>query len=151
MMPFEEDGPVLFAEDGSSWWPVLWGPAFAAVGAAVEALSGPVHVAAWLIIGIGLAGGAAVWVNARRRLHLVRLTPRSLTQGREHLAAERIAEVDDVGHPTGARVLGGGWSVPRKFTDVPVRLDDGTVVIAWARDGEGLLDALRRLVDQRTG
>jgi hypothetical protein len=143
----DEGGPVLYAERGSSWWPVLWGPAFAAVGAAVESLTGPVHTAAWLIVGIGLAGVAAVWVNARRKLLLVRLTPTALTQGREHLPVPRIAEVDEVGHPTGARVLGGGWTAPRKYTELPVRLDDGTVVIAWAKDVAALQTALRRLLN----
>jgi hypothetical protein len=142
----DADAPVLFAEPGSSWWPVLWGPAFASVGASVEAVSGLVHGLAWLLLGVALAGGAAVRVNARRRLFGVRLTTRVLTQGQEHLAVERIAEVDDVGAPVGAKVLGGGWTVPRKLSGVPVRLDDGSVVFAWARDGEGLRDALRRLV-----
>jgi hypothetical protein len=143
----EPDGaPILFDEPASTWWPVLWGPAFAAVGAGVEALSGRVHTVAWLLLGIAFAGGAAIWVNARRRLLSVRLTTRTLTQGPERLAVERIAEVDEVGTPAGAKVLGGGWTVPRKFTDVPVRLDDGTVVLAWARDGDGLRDALRGLV-----
>jgi hypothetical protein len=51
--------PVLFDEPGSSWWPVLWGPAFAVAGVAVEALSGPVHSVAWLVVGAGLAAAAA--------------------------------------------------------------------------------------------
>jgi hypothetical protein len=142
----EESWPVLYAEDGSSWWPVLWGPAFAAVGAGVEALTGPVHGAAWLLVGIGLAGVAAAWVSARRKLLLVRLTPVALIQGREQLPVPRIAEIDEVGHPTGARVLGGNWTVPRKYTALPIRLDDGTVVIAWARDAEALQAAIRKLV-----
>jgi hypothetical protein len=122
----DADAPVLFTEPGSSWWPVLWGPAFALVGAA--------------------AGGAAVRVNARRRLFGVRLTTRVLTQGQEQLAVEHIAEVDDVGTPVGAKVLGGGWTVPRSLSGFPVRLNDGSVVLAWARDSEGLRNALRRLV-----
>jgi hypothetical protein len=144
----DADAPVLFAEPGSSWWPVLWGLAFALVGAAVEAVSGSVHGMAWLLLGAALAGGAAARVNARRRMLGVRLTTHMLTQGQENLAVERIAEVADVGTPVGATVLGGGWTVPRTLSAVPVRLDDGTVVLAWARDGEGLRDALRRLVDE---
>ena len=58
----------------------------------------------------------------------------------------RIAAVDGVPAPTRARVLGGGWTVPRRYCEVPLRLDDDTVVLAWARDGDGLLDALRDLV-----
>jgi hypothetical protein len=146
----EPDAPVLFNEPGSSLWPLLWGPIFAAVGAGLEALTGRVHAAAWPLVAIGLAGIAAVWVTSRRRLLSVRLTTKVLTQGQESLAVERIAEVDEVGTPAGARVLGGGWTVPRKFIDVPVRLDDGTVVLAWARDGEGLHTALHGLVAPAT-
>jgi hypothetical protein len=138
---------VLFAEPGSSWWPVLWGPVFAGVGAALEASTGQVHTVAWVLVGTGLAGVAAIWVHTRRRLLSVRLTRTSLTQGQESIEVRRITEVDEVGTPAGARVLGGGWTVPRKFTDVPVRLNDGTVVLAWARDGEGLRSALRECVE----
>ena len=145
----QPDAPVLFDEPGSSFWPLLWGPVFACGGAGLEALTGQVHGLAWPLVGIGLAGIAAVWVTSRRRLLSVRLTTRTLTQGQESLAVDRIAEVSEVGTPAGARVLGGGWTVPRKFTDVPLRLDDGTVVLAWARDGEGLQAALLGLVAPR--
>jgi hypothetical protein len=137
---------VLFAEPGSTWWPVLWGPVFTVIGAGVEVLSGRVHWVAWLVVGLGLAGLAALWVRARRRLLCVRLTADTLVAGSESLAVQRIAEVG-VEAPARARVLGGGWTVPRKLAEVPVRLDDGTVVLAWARDGEGLRGALADLVE----
>jgi hypothetical protein len=47
--------------------------------------------------------------------------------------------------PVGARVLGGGWTVPKKFTEVPLRLTDDTVVVAWARDPEALRAALSEI------
>jgi len=147
----EPDAPVLFAEHGSSWWPVLWGPLFAAVGAGLEATTGPVHWLPWFAVGVGLLGGAAVWVSARRKVYLVRLTTGSLTQGRERLAVEKIAAVTEVGTPAGAKVLGGSWTVPRKTTELPLRLTDGNVVLAWARDDDGLRDALRRLVEPEAG
>jgi hypothetical protein len=137
--------PVLFAEDGSTWWPVLWGPVFAAAGAGLEAFGGRVHWVAWLVVGVGLAGAAAGWVRSRRRLLCVRLTGTELVQGTETLAVQRIAEVPEDEAPAGARVLGGGWTVPRKFDAVPVRLSDGAVVLAWARDGDGLRAALHEL------
>ena len=135
-----------YAEAGSSWWPVLWGPVFALAGGLVEATTGPVHLIAWIVVGIGLGGLAAVWVQARRRVHSVRLTGETLHQGREELPVERIAEVEDVGPPLGARVLGGGWTVPKRFTEVPLRLRDGSVVLAWAKDPAALRAALRPLV-----
>ncbi|GAB3455105.1 hypothetical protein GCM10027436_57270 [Actinophytocola sediminis] len=143
----ESDEPVMFAEAGSTWWPVLWGPLFAAIGAGVEAMTGPVHWLPWIVVGLGLGGGAIIWVSARRKVYLVRLTTGTLTQGREQLRVADIAEVTDVGVPVGAKVLGGGWTVPRKTSSVPLRLAGGSVVLAWARDDEGLLAALRRLVE----
>jgi hypothetical protein len=140
------DRPVLFAEHGSSWWPLLWGPAFAAIGIVLEVTTGAVHWLQWFVVATVLLGGSAVWVSARRKVYLVRLTPGYLTQGRERLDVDKIAAVDDVGAPAGARILGGGWAVPRKTTAVPVRLTDDSVVLAWARDVEALTEAMRRLV-----
>ncbi|MPZ84140.1 MAG: hypothetical protein GEV28_28575 [Actinophytocola sp.] len=142
---------MLFTERGSSWWPLLWGPLFAVVGAGVEATTGPVHWLPWFGVGVVLFGIAAAWVSARRKVYFVRLTTGTLTQGREHLATSRIAKVTDVGTPTGAKVLGGGWLAPRKTTEIPVRLDDDKVVLAWARDDDGLREALRRLVEPEAG
>lgn len=144
--PLDDTAPTLYAEPGSSWWPLLWGPVFALVGAGVEALSGPVHALAWLIVGLLLFGVALLWVQARRRVCSVLLTHATLYQGGEPLAVDTIREVDDVGTPVGARVLGGGWTVPKKFTEVPLRLADDTVVVAWARDPDALRAALRPLV-----
>ncbi|HEX5404069.1 MAG TPA: hypothetical protein VFX16_17415 [Pseudonocardiaceae bacterium] len=138
--------PVLYAEPGSTWWPLLWGPVFALVGAGVEALSGPVHVVAWVIVALLLFGIAFLWVHARRQVCSVVLTRMELHQGREPLPVRQIVEVDDVGPPVGARVLGGGWTVPKKFTEVPLRLADDTVVLAWARDPDALRAAIRPLV-----
>ena len=140
--------PVLFAEAGSSRWPLLWGPVFAAAGAVLEAMTGPVHTVAWLIVGIALFGGAALWVNARRKVYRVELTPTHLRQGRETIDTKTITKVTDVGAAPGARVLGGGWTPPRKTVEVPIRLDDDTVVLAWARDGEAFQETLARLVEE---
>jgi hypothetical protein len=142
------DGPVLYAEPGSTRWPLLWGPAFAGIGAGVEALSGPVHTVAWLIVGIGLFGIFALWTNVRRKVYRVELTPAELRQGRETLPVKDIQQVIDVGAAPGAKILGGGWSVPRKTYEVPLRLDDGSTVLAWARDDDALRAALARLVGE---
>jgi hypothetical protein len=141
------EGPVLYAEPGSTWWPLLWGPLFAGVGAGLEATTGPVHTVPWLVVGIVLFGLAALWANARRKVLRVELTPKTLQQGRETIDVATITAVTDVGGAAGARVLGGGWTTPRKTTEVPVRLADGTVALAWAADGEALRDALARLVE----
>ena len=78
--------PTLYAEPGSTWWPVLWGPLFALVGVLVEVVSpGSVHPVAWVLVALALAAAAAVWVYGRRRVCSVRLTPASLSLGREEL------------------------------------------------------------------
>ncbi len=139
---------MLYAEPGSSWWPVLWGPVFCGVGAIVEAATGPVHGFAWVVLGVALAGMSAAWVNARRRVCAVSVTPENLRQGQEELPVARIARVVDVGAPVGAKVLGGGWTAPKKMTDVPLELTDGSVVLGWARDPAALVAALRPLVEK---
>jgi hypothetical protein len=139
---------VRYAERGASWWPLLWGPGFAAVGAALDASTGRVHWLAWLGAGVLLAGLAALWVPARRRLCAVTLTDEQLTVAEESLAVSRIAEVPELDEsPVGTTVLGRQFSVPRKFDEVALRLDDGTLVLAWARHGDRLSQALRDLLD----
>ena len=139
--------PVLYAERGASWWPVLWGPGFALVGILVESLTpGARHTALWLLLAGILAVATGVWVYGRRRLCSVRLTRTTLSTGREDLEVSRIASLSDVGVPVGARVLGGSWTVPRGTSEVPLGLDDGTVVVAWAKNPEGLTEALGRVV-----
>lgn len=144
--------PVLYAEPGSSWWPVVWGPAFALVGLGVELVtSGPEHRVLWLLVGLALAVGAAAWVHGRRRICSVHLTPTELVQGREHLDVSRIAAVTEVGAPVGARVLGGLLTVPKHAHELPVRLDNNRVVLAWARDPNALREELTRLVERASG
>lgn len=143
--------PVLYSERGSSWWPVLWGPAFALLGLLAEQLTlGPQHVAGWILVGLALAAGAAVWVHGRRRLLAVSLTTSELVLGREPVAVEKIAAVSDVGAPVGARVLGGSWTVPKSTGEIPLRLTDDTVVLAWAKDHEKLSAELAKLVEKRS-
>jgi hypothetical protein len=137
----------LYAESGVSWAAILWGPVFALAGALGElATGGPVHVVGWLVVGAGLGVITVPWVYARRRFLSLEVTTEQLRQGREKVPAKQVESVTDVGAPVGARVLGGGWAVPRKYDSLPVKLTDGTVVLAWAKDVEALRDALDRLV-----
>ncbi|WP_328606058.1 hypothetical protein OG943_39765 [Amycolatopsis sp. NBC_00345] len=137
---------TLYAEPGVGWLALVWGPLFALLGAVAElATGGPVHTVAWVMVAIGLCALTLPWVYARRRFLSLEVTTQGLRQGREQLEAARIADVTGVGTPVGARVLGGGWTVPRKYDELPVKLDDGTVVLAWARDVEALQAALSEL------
>ncbi|MEU7481505.1 hypothetical protein AB0A63_36405 [Lentzea sp. NPDC042327] len=136
----------LYQESGSSRWPLVWGPAFAVAGYLVELITGPASVALWTIVGLGLLLAAFLWVNGRRKVGSVRLTTEDVQFGRERLPVAMVEAFRDVGAPTGARVLGGGWSVPKGTTAVPLRLFDGTVVLGWARDPEALVAALLKVV-----
>lgn len=139
---------VLYEEPGAGAAPLLWGPGFAAVGYLMERFAGgPTHSATWLGVGVVLSALCALWVYARRRFMSVRVTRSQLSQGSETLDVERIAEVGEVDAPVGTRVLGGGFTVPRKYEEVALCLDDGSVVLAWARHA----DRLRTALEQATG
>ncbi|GAA3553413.1 hypothetical protein GCM10022222_41430 [Amycolatopsis ultiminotia] len=141
-------GRTLYSEPGVRWTALVWGPLFAVLGALAElATGGPVHVVGWVLVGVALVALTLPWVYARRRFLSIEVTTHELRQGRERVPAGRIAEVTDVGTPVGTKVLGGGWSVPRKYDELPVRLDDDTVVLAWARDVESLRTALAELAE----
>ncbi|MPY78993.1 MAG: hypothetical protein GEV04_10950 [Actinophytocola sp.] len=143
---------VRYEELAASWWALLFGPCFALAGILFEVVTpGPVLYPIWLIAALALTGFTAMWVYARKRYAVVRLTSDLLRQGEETLLVERIAAIADEGAdeeepPRASRVLGGGLAAPRKYDELPLRLDDGTVVLAWARDGQALRAALRELL-----
>ena len=135
----------IYSEPGAGAAPLLWGPGFAVVGYLMEvSTGGPVHTIGWVVIGVVLFGLSAMWVYSRRKFMSLRVTGTQLVQGSETLEVARISDVTDVDAPVGARVLGGGFTPPRKYQQVPLRLDDGSVVLAWARDGERLRTALEQ-------
>ncbi|MBW4715854.1 hypothetical protein [Saccharothrix obliqua] len=141
--------PVLYREAGASWWPLLWGPVFAAAGFGVEALTGSAWPALWVFVACVLFVSTVLWVQGRRRVYGVRLTPVALHQGREELPVRDIAAASGVEPRAGARVLGGGWALPRGAEPVPLRLVDGAVVLGWARDADALRVELDRLLARR--
>ena len=150
----EASDDVRYQETAASWWWLLFGPGFAAAGILVELVTqGPVLYPVWLVAGVALTGFTAMWVYARKRYVVVRLTRSTLRQGQETLLVERIAGLADADGKPGempvvhaSRVLGGGMAAPRKYDELLLRLDDGTVVLAWARDGGALREALRELL-----
>lgn len=141
-----------YCEAGSSWWPLTWGPGLAAGGLLLEVFAGgTVHLLSWLALAAVAAVTAAVPVSARRRLVTIRVTPVAVHFGRESLPLADLAEVDDVGAPVGARVLGGFASVPSRTQQVPLRLVDGRVVLGWSRYPDSLRAVLREELDRRSG
>lgn len=138
-----------YTESGSGWWPVLWGPGFAALGVVIEwRTPGPAHPWSWVPIAVLLAALAALWVHGKRRLFSVRVTASSLVVGGEELPLSRISAVGEAAVPVGSRVLGGGAAAPKGTGELPLLLDDGRVVIAWAKDPTALERVLRMRLGQ---
>lgn len=151
--------PVLFAEPGARWRAVVLGPALCLAGALIElALGTGVHWPAWLCAALLLAGVTALQVLGARRHGAVRLTATELRQGVETLPTSTIESVfdapgerawDDPTHPwEAARALGESHSVPRRHTGIGLRLRDGRLVQAWARNDGGLRAGLQEVVNQ---
>ncbi len=120
-------------------------------------------LAVFLVLDVVLPGGDVpplLWLGAiatvlgvvglgclsARRIWTVRVGADSLSVGRETV---RLADIDqdhlrtvDAGVDAGAPVLGGGWSLPRGRTGLPLKLTDGRTVLVPTRDPAALYEAL---------
>lgn len=135
-----------YVEPGGSWRP-FWIVAGAALVFGVlelllpgDDLSGLMLVALVVVMGIVAAGCLSA-----RRIWTVRVD-QDLSVGRESV---RFADVDvehllavDSGVDAGAPVLGGGWSLPRGRTGLPLKLTDGRTVLVPTRDPAALYEAI---------
>ncbi|WP_139219492.1 hypothetical protein [Actinopolyspora alba] len=121
--PLTETAEIRYAEPGSSWWPLLWGPAFALLGLVVELTTpGPLHLPQWPVLAVLLAAAAVPWIRARRRFHSVTLTTVELTVGGESVPLDRLALPEAEPATRAARVLGAASTVPKGMTEVPLLL-----------------------------
>lgn len=150
----------LFHEEGGRWRAVAYGPAFCVIALVIELVTGPVvHWFALTLFAAILAGIVAVQVAAARRHVSVSLTASVLRQGAEEVPLDEIDEVLPEADPyadepqpwESARSLGELSGVPRRRTAVGLRLRDGSLAQAWARDDEGLRDALTAAVADAQG
>jgi hypothetical protein len=158
-----------YVEPGASWWP-FWTVA-GVLGSFLVCdlvLPGPdVPPLLWAGALVAVLGIVGVSCLSGRRLWTVRVDGRgegeddegALTVGRERVPLSDI-DVDhlrsvDSGVDAGAPVLGGGWSLPRGRTGLPLRLVDGRTVLAPTRDPAALRAALlagvRDASDRRPG
>ncbi|MDQ3734697.1 MAG: hypothetical protein M3400_12025 [Actinomycetota bacterium] len=143
---------MSYREAGASWRP-LWitlGLLLAAVLLDVL-LPGPDHVLAWLVVIPVVAGVFALNVSAGRRVWSVEIDDDHLRVGQDRLALSSIdsehlkAMVDGGevgGAETGAQLLGGGWSLPKGRSGLPLRRTDGASVLVPTRDPAALSGAL---------
>ncbi|MGV9721746.1 hypothetical protein [Nocardia beijingensis] len=148
---------VLFTEPGARWRAVAYGPILCLAILALELVTGgAVHWFALLFCAALIAGFVALQVVAGKRHVSVELTTETLRSGTESLPLSSIAEVlperdedswDDEEWES-ARALGELTGVPRRRTGIGLRLADGSLVQAWARDHKGLRGALTEVVQR---
>ncbi|TYP89632.1 hypothetical protein [Blastococcus xanthinilyticus] len=137
-----------YVEPGGSWRP-FWTVAgvLGLFGVWDLLLPGPdVPPVVWAVALVGVLGVVAIGCLSARRVWTVRVDEGALTVGRERVP---LADVDldhlravRSGADAGAPVLGGGWSLPRGRTGLPLRLADGRTVLVPTRDPSALRAAL---------
>lgn len=151
--PSEPD--IRFAEPGARWRAVAYGPVFCVVALVIELFTGPVvHWFALALFAVVLAGIVSVQVSAARRHVSVSLTETTLRQGTEEIAVADIDAVlpeadpyaDEPQRWESARSLGELSAVPRRRRAIGLRLSDGSLAQAWARDDAGLRGALSEVL-----
>jgi hypothetical protein len=148
---------VDHVEPGGSWRPFWLVAGVLGVLLVLDlALPGPdVPPVLWSLSVGAVLGVVAVGAVSARRIWTVRVGSTDtgsepvLTVGRERV---RLADVDtahlaavregEAGVDAGAPVLGGGWSLPRGRTGLPLRLRDGRTVLVPTRDPAALTRAV---------
>ena len=104
----------------------------------------------WVLALLAVLGVVAAGTVSARKVWTVRVDgygdDAALTVGRERVP---LTDVDaahlrdgEGGVNAGAPVLGGGWSLPRGRTGLPLRLSDGRTVLVPTRDPSALRAAL---------
>ncbi|WP_324274504.1 hypothetical protein [Blastococcus brunescens] len=100
----------------------------------------------WVLVLVVVLGVVAIGCLSALRVWTVRVGGAGLSVGRELVSFSDI-DVDhlravDSGVDAGAPVLGGGWSLPRGRTGLPLRFTDGRTVLVPTRDPARLYEAL---------
>jgi hypothetical protein len=139
---------TTYVEHGGTWRPFwLVAAAFAAFLVLDLALPGSdVPPLLWLVAVVAVLGIVGAGCLSARRVWTVRVDAEALTVGRERVPlpdidVEHLRAVDS-GVDAGAPVLGGGWSLPRGRTGLPLKLTDGRTVLVPTRNPAGLYEAL---------
>jgi hypothetical protein len=144
-----------YLEQGGSWRPFWLVAGLLAVLVVVDAvLPGPdVPPLLWVLAAVLVLGCVGAGCLSARRIWTVRVAGRgpdaALWVGREEL---RLTDVDaghlravttgTAGVDAGAPVLGGGWSLPKGRTGLPLRRTDGTTVLVPTRAPAQLTEAI---------
>ena len=142
-----------YVEQGASWRAFWWVVAVMLTMLLLDVvLPGPdVPLWLWAFALVGVLGPVAAGTLSARRIWTVQVDDRGLAVGRERVPlpdidADHLASVES-GVDAGAPLLGGGWSLPKGRTGLPLRLTDGRTVLVPTRDPA----ALRAAVLSRRG
>jgi len=137
-----------YVEPGGSWRPFWLVAGTLAVFLVLDLAlpGGDVPALLWVVSVVAVLGIVAAGTLSARRIWTVRVDDDSLSVGRERVPLSDIdvthlREVDS-GVDAGAPVLGGGWSLPRGRTGLPMKLTDGRTVLVPTRDPAALYEAL---------
>ena len=145
---------TAYVEPGGSWRPFWLVAAALAVFLVLDLMlpGGDVPALLWVVAIVAVLGIVALGTLSARRVWTVQVDDDGLSVGREQL---RLADIDvdhlsavDSGVDAGAPVLGGGWSLPRGRTGLPLKLTDGRTVLVPTRDPRALYTALMTRVGE---
>jgi hypothetical protein len=146
-----------YTEPGGSWWPFWLVAGALAVFLLLDLLlpGGDLPPLLWAVAVPCVLGTVGAGTLSARRIWTVRVDAAGLTVGRESV---RFADIDeehlrevDAGVDAGAPVLGGGWSLPRGRTGLPLKLTEGRTVLVPTRDPAALYTALVAGVTDASG
>ncbi|WYY09589.1 DUF3093 domain-containing protein [Gordonia hydrophobica] len=136
-----DPGETLLYESGGSWWVVSIGPIMILAILILEILGkGRIHWGVLLIFGSILVGFTVLQVFAARQHVSMCLTETTLRQGQETIEIADIVKIfpENTGAEPAdwesAPALGELHAVPRRRKGVGVRLANGRLAQAWARD-----------------
>ena len=138
----------VYTELGGTWRPFWIVAAVMAVFLVLDLVlpGGDLPPLMWAVALMTVLGIVAAGCRSARRTWTVRVDDRALTVGLERVPlsdvdVERLRAVES-GADVGAEVLGGGWSLPRGRTGLPLRLAGGRSVLVPTRDPAALRAAL---------
>ena len=138
----------VYTELGGTWRPFWIVAAVMAVFLVLDLVlpGGDLPPLMWAVALMTVLGIVAAGCRSARRTWTVRVDDHALTVGLERVPlsdvdVERLRAVES-GADVGAEVLGGGWSLPRGRTGLPLRLAGGRSVLVPTRDPAALRAAL---------
>jgi hypothetical protein len=137
-----------YVEHGGTWRPLWIVAAAMAVFVVLDLMlpGGDLPPLMWAVAVMTVLGIVAAGCRSARRMWTVRVDDRVLSVGLERVPlsdvdVEHLRAVES-GVDAGAEVLGGGWSLPRGRTGLPLRLAGGRTVLVPTRDPVALRAAL---------